>query len=118
MSNDHTAAEAKVAANIPVVYGIYHFAKAITNSLRNNTLILLDSYFSIQTLLSLYSKSVDTGSSIGTLTRVVFVSTDRQKDDNSYMICGKEVRETLKLRKRTTFQRYPDIYQLLCNAMT
>ena len=111
MSNDHIAAEAKIDELIPVVYGIYHVAKALTNYIRNNTALLEDSYFSIQTLLSLYSKSMDTGSSIGTLPRTVFISTDRQKDDNSYMLCGKEVRQTLSLQKRTTFQRYPDIHQ-------
>ena len=53
---------------------------------------------------------MDTGSSIGTLPLTVFLSTDRQSDMNSYMICGKEVRQTLSIQKRTTFQRYPDIY--------
>ena len=111
MSNDHTSVEEKVDDIIPLVYGIYHVAKAITNYIRNNTAILKDSYFSIQTLLSQYSKSMDTGSSIGTLPRTVFISTDRQSDNNSYMLCGKEVRQTLSIQKRTTFQRYPDIYQ-------
>ena len=46
MSNDHTAVEDKVSEIIPVVYGIYHVTKAITNSICNNTAMLKDSYFS------------------------------------------------------------------------
>ena len=82
----------------------------ITNYARNNTLILNGCFFSIQVLLCLYSMSSDTGTEIGNLPRTAFVSTDRQSDENAYLMCSKEVRRTLKFHEWLTFQRYPDVY--------
>ena len=111
MAEDHIAVEEKVDAIVPLVYGIYHIVKAITNYARNNTLILNGCYFSIQVLLSLYTYSYSHGTDIGVLPRTVFVSTDRQSDVNSYLMCSKEVRKTLRYHNYITFQRYPDVYE-------
>ena len=111
MASHHKAAEQNVEKIVKQVYGMYHICKALVNHLKNKTLVLKGTYYSIQVLMSLYSKSLqDNGYDIGSLPRTVLVTTDRQSDSDSYLICSKKIRNTLTSAQVTTFQRYPDVY--------